>query len=370
MLRIRCTAALVGFVPALALSGAVAGPVAARPAAKVSVASFRVGVIRHYGQPSNASGYSVLVATGRHSSWVFGGTNPGGPSVPVAARWNGSTLTPSALPAGLTGFISDASAPSADDVWAASEYGGYVLHWNGQRWAVARTWQRGLITGLVAISANNVWVFGPAAGSATSGAWHYDGTSWTAVTGAASSVYRASAVSRRDIWAISLTGSGGAVWRFDGSRWRRVRTGSVLRGVEVTDILAISSHDVWVAGNTVSQAGAVRLVLAHWNGAVWTRLSSKIQAWAGRLAAGSPGTVLVTATPVGPAATGLVLQASTFGWAPGISIQSALGSGVSDIVLARDGRSLWASGGILTDLGGDAAIWVIPLVRRPAGLAA
>src|SRR5215813_10360282 len=116
MLRIRLTAALAGLVPVLALAGAavpaLAWPAAplgaaasahARPAADAGRSAFRVAVIRHYGTPANASGYSVVVATGGRQAWIFGGTNPGGPSTPVAERWNGSTMTASALPAGLTG---------------------------------------------------------------------------------------------------------------------------------------------------------------------------------------------------------------------------------------------------------------------------
>src|SRR5262245_29694437 len=176
MLRIRFTAALAGVVPVLALIGAAipalalpvvpegaAAPAHPRPSAHASRSAFRVAVSLHYGTPANASGYSVVVATGGREAWIFGGTNPGGPSTPVAERWNGSTMTASALPAGLTGFISDASAPSATDIWAASEYGGYVVHWDGARWRLAMRWRGGIITGLTAVSANDVWVFGTTA---------------------------------------------------------------------------------------------------------------------------------------------------------------------------------------------------------------
>jgi hypothetical protein len=96
--------------PAPAQSGGTFPP-ATRPAVGTSVAVLRVAVARHYGEPGNASGFNVIIATGAGQAWAFGGTNPGGPSTPIAARWNGSTLTASALPGGLTGFINDASAP-------------------------------------------------------------------------------------------------------------------------------------------------------------------------------------------------------------------------------------------------------------------
>ena len=370
MVKFRPTAALSGLILAVAMpAGAFAYPAATRPApapppVKLSRAVMRVAVIRHYGLPGNASGYSVIIAAGRGQAWAFGGTDPGGPSAPVAARWNGSTLTPSPLPAGLTGFISDASAPAPTNVWAAGQYGRYVLHWTGRRWLVAGVWRHGQITGMTAISATDVWVFGTTiSGSRVLGSWHFDGSTWSQVHGPGRSIYRASAASRRDIWAIGASPQGDLILRYDGRSWRPVPTGRTLAGVEPRDILAISRHDVWVTGNQVGPGGSTRLVLAHWNGIRWSRLVSGLDAWAGRLAPGPQGDVLLTATPADAAATGLILRASSQGWGPTIVVQSSLGSGVSDVALAPGTWSLWATGGILTRLGGDAAIWSGPIAR-------
>ena len=374
MLRIRHTAAVAGLVPVLALTGTV-GPAVARPAlpgagiraqlpsaAEPGRSAFRITVSRHYGAPENASGYSAIVVTGNREAWAFGGTNPGGPSKPVAERWNGRTVTQSALPAGLTGFISDASAPSATDIWAASEYGRYVLHWNGMRWRVAMRRRVGLITGLTAVSPDDVWVFGTTAtGIHEAGTWHFDGRSWSRAAGAAGSIYRASAASRRDIWAIAASPRADSILRYDGATWRPVRTGHVLAGVALHDILATSDRSVWVVGDEISK-GAVGLVLAHWNGARWTRIPTSMRAQAGRLARGAHGGVLITAA-ADTTASGLILQASAVGWRPAVTIRSGLGSGVSDVALVHGTWSLLASGGILTRLGGDAVIWTVPLTR-------
>jgi hypothetical protein len=377
MLRIRFTAALAGLVPVLALTG-VAVPALARPAApdgasapahsprpaRASTSAFRVAISRHYGTPGNASGYSVIVATGSREAWVFGGTNPGGPSTPLAERWNGRSMTPSALPAGLTGFISDASAPSATDIWAASEYGGYVLHWNGTRWRLAKRWPKGMITGLTAVSARDVWVFGTtASGTGETGTWHFNGRSWARVRGPAAAIIRASAVSRNDIWAIAADSKSDSILVYRNGTWRRVRTGSVLAGVTLHDVLAVSDDSVWVVGDEV-RAGSVRLVLAHWNGVGWRRIPTRVDAWPGRLARGPHGSVLITATPAAAAAVGLILQATAHGWRPAITIQSDLGSGVADVAMLRRTRSLLASGAILTRFGGNAVIWKSRLPSR------
>jgi hypothetical protein len=376
MLRMRFTAALAGVVPVLALAVAVpalawqaapdrtSAPAHARPAASTSRSAFRVAVSLHYGKRANASGYSVVVATGSREAWVFGGTNPGGPSTPVAERWNGRAMTPSALPTGLTGFISDASAPSATDIWAASQYGRYVLHWNGTRWRLAMRWRDGMITGLTAVSANDVWVFGTtASGTQETGTWHFNGRSWTRAAGSAASIYRASAVSRHDIWAIAASPGADSILQYLGRTWRPVHTGRVLAGVTLHDVMAVSDDSVWVVGDEVSGSSA-RIVLAHWNGVRWRRIPSRVRAWPGRLAPGPHGSVLITATPAAGAAAGLILQASVNGWRPPIMIRSHLGSGIADVAMLRRTRSLLASGGILTRSGGNAVIWTLRL--RPA----
>lgn len=375
MLRIRSTAAVAGLVPVLAVTGA-AVPALARQAAPGAVSirhhdrsadrsvapAFRVVVSSHFGAPENASGYSAIVVTGKRQAWAFGGTNPGGSSTPIAERWDGASMTPSALPSGLTGFISQASAPSPADIWAASEYGGYVLHWNGTQWQLALRRSGDTITGLTAISPDDVWVFGTVAAGNRTGTWHFNGRTWRPVTGRAAPIYRASAISGRDIWAIAAGAKTDSVLRFDGRTWQQMRTGSVLDGVVVSDVLAISKRDVWILGDEPG-TGVARLVLVHWNGERWTRLAPGPRAFPGQLSAGPHGTLLVTATSSDAAATGLILLADAAGWRDVVAIRSGLGSGVSAVAVSPGTRLLLASGGVLTRLGGDAVIWEGRLAR-------
>jgi hypothetical protein len=368
MLKIGSIAAVAGFVPAVL--GVVPGQALVHPVAKVSHGALRIALRQHYGPLANASGYSVILVAGRDSAWVFGGTNPGGASKPVAARWNGQRLTPSALPAGLAGFITDAGAVSARDIWATSEYGRYLLRWDGQRWSLVRTWPHGTITGLTVAGQRSVWVFSTtAAGVRQGGTWHFNGRSWARVSGLAGQIYRASALSRQDVWAVAAGERADSIVRFNGSRWWRVRTGAALAGVRAHDILAMSDRNVWVIGNQASKSGTGRLALLHWNGKTWAREPSKLDAWAGRLAPGWHGDVLMTATPEGTAAAaGLILRASPAGLVSVTMIRSAQGSGVSDIALSRGTRTVLVAGGVLTELGGDAAIWagrVPPAAARP-----
>jgi hypothetical protein len=368
------SAVVAAALPVLTLSPAASHPVR-RHADATSVTraarapAWRLAVTQHFGQAGNASGYSAIVVTGRRRVWVFGGTNPGGLSAPVAEVWTGHGWRRSRLPAGLSGFISAVSAPSAADMWAISGYGCYLLHWNGTRWSVARRWnQQGELSGVTAVGRRDVWVFGTsAAGVRSIGTWHFTGGAWAAVRGAAADIYRASALSSRDIWAIAAAGRRDYIERFGGRTWRRVRTPRSLTRIRWHDILAVSKNDVWVLGNAASRgSGPGRLELVNWNGVRWVRYIARTSAWALQLAAGPDGAVLATGTTGGSQPSGMIVQVTSHGRLTLARIGSGLGSGVSDAAFVPGARAVWASGGILTLLGSDAAIWVQPAPRTAA----
>ncbi len=123
---------------------------------------------------------------------------------------------------------------------------------------------------------------------------------WRQVAGPARAVFRASAVSRRDIWAIAATSRADYVLHFNGSAWRRVRAGRLFNGVQLHDILAVSDAERVGGRHHDKQSGATSLVLAHWDGHGWTRVLTRRGALAGNLAAGRNGAVLLTATPTEP----------------------------------------------------------------------
>jgi hypothetical protein len=360
-------AAAMAILPAMVLSPADAQS-GTHPVAPLSPA-WHLSVNWHYGQPGNASGFSEILLAGREV-WAFGGTNPGGPSSPVAMFLDGRSWRDSRLPTGLTGFISSASAPDSRDIWAISNYGRYVLHWNGKHWYLARRWsQQGPLSGVVAISHQNVWVFGTSAyGVRATGTWHFDGRSWVPAAKAAQDIYRASAASARDIWAIAAGQHADSIERFNGRAWRHVRTGRILEGIRWHDILALSGSDVWILGDAANKHGSGTLVLAHWNGRRWTRFRTSLEAWAGQLAAVGSGRVAATAVSSGLVGDGLILEMTDRGQLTWSTIGSSLGSGVSDVAYARRSHTLWASGGILTRLGGNAAIWTfaVPHVSQAA----
>jgi hypothetical protein len=362
-------AALLTLLPAVLAGVAVpaaravrAGPAAvARPAGPPG---WRAAVTRHYGPPDDASGFSSVLALGRAAAWAFGGTNPGGAGAPVALQWNGTSWRPAALPAGLGGFIGDASASSAADIWAVSYSDGYVLHWDGSRWLVAKRWHRhSVLTGVTALGPSDVWAFGTTAdGQPGLGTWHFDGRSWAQPAGLAQQVYRASAVTPADIWAVAATRQGSFIEHYDGRSWQRAGAGRpALAGLTLDAILA-RPGGVWAAGNQrLPRGGEGPLVIVHFDGRRWTRARTSWLADTERLAPDGSGGLWITADDAasgGGAVVGHLTRAGALSWTP---LHDGLGSGISDVAAGLGpgpgGGPVWLSGGLLTRAGGDAAIW-------------
>jgi hypothetical protein len=265
-IRARTAAAVLG---AAGLAVAAAGPAAA-----AASPGWRLFAQHHYGAAANFSGDVAVVAPGAGNAWALGGTNLAMTSAaPAAQHWNGRQWQVAALPAGLTGTIGPASAPSATDVWAGGSTGEYVLHWNGRQWAVAHRFAgSGLaMSGLTALSPANVWVFGASGFGPGLGTWHFNGKAWTPVTGPGASVSSASALSAASIWGIGRTGPSAAttIFHFNGRAWTPVKA-PLPANAQLTAIRAISPANVWAVGET--NGSRPQTLVLHWNGKTWQRV--------------------------------------------------------------------------------------------------
>ncbi len=344
------------------ISAAIATLAAGLPARAADAPAWPIVDKVHYGTPGNASGYSAVIAPAKDDAWVFGGTNPGGPGSPTAERWNGKRWHAWPLPAGLNGFIVAAAASSASNVWAVGE--GYALRWNGVKWTVANTWNRaGEITSVAVISRSDVWIFGSSifSGQGSLGTWHYNGRTWARAGAITAAIYRASAVSPNDIWAITVTPRGGSVIHYNGTAWADVPAAdSALANTQLDDVLAASSDNVWVSGTTPANAADGRLVLAHWNGRCWRRF---VAPWAvqqpERFATdGAHGIWIPVVTGGDTPATWIVHLSRAGVWTrTRIAAGPGTGVGVGDLALIPGTTTLWGTGGLVTTAGGDAAIW-------------
>lgn len=331
-------------------------------AARASAPRWQIVATVHDGPGGNASGYSAVVAPKKSDAWVFGGTNPGGASSPTAEHWDGRRWQPSPLPPGLSDFIVAADASSARNVWAVGN--GYALRWKGSRWSVARTWpQAGQLTSVAAVNRNDVWVFGSStfSGEPGLGTWHFNGRSWIRARGLANAIYRASAVARHDIWAITIAPRGGSVARYNGRAWARVRSAaSALANTQLNDVLAVSRTSVWVSGISPPDGISGHLVLAHWDGSRWKRFVAPwgVQQPERFASDGAGGIWIPVVSAGGDAATWILHLTRAHRWMrTPIAAGQAAGVGVGDLALIPGTTSLWGSGGLLTTTGGNATIW-------------
>ena len=163
----------------------------------------------------------------------------------AAIHWNGRSWGGSNLPSQVNQRIQAASAPAANDVWAVTFNGGYVLHYNGQSWSVAhqlpvKAAQGDLdldTTDVVAFSAKDVWVFGGSGFGPGEGTWHYNGSTWTQQTGTAADLALAGATSSSSIWALGGSGvpAADAVVHYNGKSWQ-AEGSSALNGYYPRDV--------------------------------------------------------------------------------------------------------------------------------------
>jgi hypothetical protein len=253
-------------------AAAVAALTVAVPA-QASTPFWRVALTKHYGGASDFSGFTTAVVSGAHDAWALGvNTAPpfGTAGTPVAQHWNGKKWLASSLPRGVTGAIIDASVVSSKSIWAITDNGGDVLHWNGTRWTVAKQLPGSALrlSGMTALNDRDVWVFGETLDSPYVD-WHYNGRTWTSVTGVGARVEEASALSASNIWGIAYgvnpVNPGSELVRYNGSRWVVV-TPKSLKGAEFAEIWAQSATSVWIAAYTLADKN----FLVHYSRGRWS----------------------------------------------------------------------------------------------------
>lgn len=133
----------------------------------------------------------------------------------------------------------------------------------------------GLLDGVAAISAANVWVVGDDGASDTQ-ILHWNGHAWQRVAAPnphprghppANSLTSISAVSPRDIWAVGHTGPNALIVRWNGKAWRQVASPALTHGAAMTGVVALSATNAWAVGGTGSKA-----LTEHWNGHAWRQV--------------------------------------------------------------------------------------------------
>jgi hypothetical protein len=322
-------------------------------------------IVHRFAPRESYAQFFAVAVSGSHA-WAVGGYGVAGYGLPAGAYWNGQRWEAARFPASTVGEIYSVSADSPDDAWAATA--GDILHWHDGRWTIARTLNLDegppgpLNWGINAFSPTDVWVFGPGGFGPSGGTWHLHGRTWTRITGAGRSIFTASAVSSRDMWAIGDPASG-AILHYSAGSWRKI-SAPALKGLQLGGIFASSASSVWLVASTKDATG---LRLLHMTGSSWKAYPVP---WALSLSAGDPDGIPVRAlSPDGHGGFWLSAYSTSRSgnWLLHVSSSGRWsrlpmdGDVIRNIVRSPRTRALWAVGSTPQGTGPDdfsnAVIW-------------
>jgi len=164
---------------------------------------------------------------------------------------------------------------SPTDAWAVGFFAGTTLlgsgpeqelvieHWDGTQWSVFPSPPFNNpnviaeLSGIAAISANDIWAVGGAEGGNLFE--HWDGTAWTPTIaflgGGFAAQGTASADATDDVWAVGSSGLSSAqaspfVAHFNGATWQSVPSATLAVGTSAAfnGVVALAPNNVWAVG--------------------------------------------------------------------------------------------------------------------------
>jgi hypothetical protein len=298
---------LLATTPATALAAARGvKPLSPRPAASqagsCSASAWHVVPSASPGAFDNV--LAAVPALSPSDAWAVGWqyVGPSNSQVTLTEHWNGLQWTavnsPNVGPAWSS--LQAVSGVASNDVWAVGYY--YDLdtnsnrtlieHWNGTAWNVFASPNQGtsvnVLTGVAAISANDVWAVGNAYSDQPAPALieHWNGTSWNLVTspspGQANSEYKlysVLALATDNVWAVGygyFSGQQTLTEHWDGANWTVV-TSSNVQGAhtdQLTSVSGTAANDIWAVGYSSDITGISASLVEHWNGVAWAIVPS------------------------------------------------------------------------------------------------
>jgi hypothetical protein len=197
---------------------------------------------------------SGVTAVSSNEAWAVGTAINSSNS--LVEHWDGAQWSIVSSPAFTSGGGGTAiSADSSNDVWAVG--GATTLHWNGTNWS--RVPAAGLVglTSVTVLSPTNAWTVGIRRQShGIPVIEHWDGTSWSIVSSpnpnpnVTSSLSGIAAISANDIWAVG-NDAGWFSEHWDGTSWRIINSPT---GGELFGVTALSNGTVVAVGSAGSSA--------------------------------------------------------------------------------------------------------------------
>jgi hypothetical protein len=264
--------------------------------------------------PSYGGGFNDLTGVAANDSndvWAVGNWSNGTAFYTLAEHWNGSSwagvTTPQ--PSSTVQALGGISALSSSNMYSAGFYldntthleRTLILHWDGSAWSMVTTPNLGagdnILQTVTARAANDVWAVGnyrvlAGIGSPTNNPWqtlieHYDGSTWTAVTGTNpvsgdNVLFNVSASSATEAWAAGYTDNSGLAGgqktlteHWNGTAWSTVASTNIAGTGDnmLIGVLSLSPTNAWATGfgkvDTANTTGGTALA-EHWDGTTWT----------------------------------------------------------------------------------------------------
>lgn len=239
------------------------------------------------------SGVTAISAT---NVWAVGYfVNDNQVTQTLTEHWNGTrwSVVKSPSPFSINNELFSVAAVSASNVWAVGFSTGstttdhtLIEHWNGTSWSVVKSPNPGSssdsLSGVAAISANNVWAVGASNTFSLTLIEHWNGTSWSVVKspspGSGDSLSDVSAVSANNVWAAGYTFNGSSIQtlveHWNGTSWQVVKSPNVGASPSFWGLTAISATDVWAVGSDRNSNNVTQPLTAQWNGTQWTVVKS------------------------------------------------------------------------------------------------
>lgn len=241
-----------------------------------------------------------------------------GPGQPATTESNPHwCVIPSPNGGGNINELDGVTAISANDTWAvgfsqvshdsSSALQGLIEHWNGKQWSIvpnpgASASVQAQLSGVAAVSANNVWAVGNIERDPRSGIKtlieHWDGKQWSIIpspnVGMGDNVlYGLTALSTENIWAVGhfdpsfdanhvpkhWPPSQAIIEHWNGSQWSLVSSPGLgaSDNMGLSAVTAISTNNVWAVGSILINHGQpqlTRTLIEHWNGSRWSVVPS------------------------------------------------------------------------------------------------
>jgi hypothetical protein len=207
--------------------------------------------------------FTGVTAPASNNVWAVGNANGSA----LVEHWDGTKWALVSSPA-FTGVgpLYAISADASNDVWAVG--GTTSLHWNGQTWSRIAASPKVNAGAVWTLSSTNVWAGGvgpgvphpPYSAHPTETIEHWDGTSWSIVPSpdpnpqVSNFLSGIAAVSANDIWAVG-NAAGAFTEHWDGTSWSVIATPSGVGGLN--GVTALSDGTVVAVGEGTNGSAVI-----------------------------------------------------------------------------------------------------------------